>query len=168
MKNADNSMEKSTLVPLRVAQPQDAERIVELINGAFRRGEGHIIHGNRIDLEGVQSLFPKGEFLVAENGRELIGCVYLEPRGERTYLGLLSVVPELHGQGIGSMLMREAEQRCVAAGRRFIDLRTINLREDNLAFYKHRGFVETGTTPFPAEVPVKLSCHFVNLSKALP
>lgn len=152
---------------IRIAQSQDVERIVELINAAFRRGEGHIIHGNRMDIQGVQSLLPKGEFLLAEDDGLLAGCVYLEPRGERTYLGLLSVAPERHGTGIGSMLMREAEQRTVNAGCRFMDLRTINLREDNRAFYKHRGYVETGTAPFPADVPTKLPCHFVNMSKSL-
>ena len=160
-------MERLPAINIRVAQARDAERIVELINAAFRRGERHIIHGNRIDLDGVQSLFPKGQFLVAVDNGDLAGCVYLEPRGERTYLWLLSVAPERHGKGLGSMLMRKAEQRSISAGSRYIDLRTINLREDNRAFYKHRGYVETGTTPFPAEVPVKLPCHFVNLSKSL-
>lgn len=153
---------------IRVADSQDVERIVQLINAAFRRGEGHIMHGDRIDIEEVRSLLPKGQFLVAEEDGALLGCVYLEPRGERTYLGLLSVSPNLQKQGVGSMLMREAEQRRVTAGCRFIDLRTINLREDNRAFYKRRGYVETGAAPFPADVPTKLPCHFVHMSKSLP
>jgi len=155
-------------VQIRIAGSQDVERIVELINIAFRRGEGHIICGDRIDSEEVRSLLPKGEFLVAEDDGKLVGCVYLEPRQERTYLGLLSVSPDLQKQGVGSLLMREAEQRRVAAGCRFIDLRTINLREDNRAFYQRRGYVETGTAPFPADVPTKLPCHFVHMSKSLP
>jgi N-acetylglutamate synthase-like GNAT family acetyltransferase len=155
-------------VQIRIARIQDVERIVELINAAFRRGEGHIICGDRIDSEEVRSLLPKGEFLVAEEDGKLVGCVYLEPRQERTYLGLLSVSPDLQKQGVGSWLMREAEQRRVAAGCRFIDLRTINLRQDNRAFYQRRGYVETGTAPFPADVPTKLPCHFVHMSKSLP
>src|SRR5689334_13407402 len=51
-------------VQIRLAQSRDAARIVDLINAAFRRGEGHIIDGDRVDLEGVQSLLPKGEFLL--------------------------------------------------------------------------------------------------------
>ena len=65
------------------------------------------------------------------------------------------------------MLMREAEQRCSTAGCRFIDLKIIDLREDNHAFYKRRGYVETGTEPFPPDVEAKLPCHFVNMSKPL-
>jgi GNAT superfamily N-acetyltransferase len=95
------------------------------------------------------------------------GCVYLERRGERAYLGLLSVAPERQKTGVGSMLMREAEQHCANAACRFMDLRTINLRTENLAFYKRRGYVETGTEPFPSEVETKLPCHFVKFSKPL-
>ncbi len=120
----------------------------------------------------VQSLLGRGEFLVAEDlvaddKDSLAGCVYLERRGDRAYLGLLSVAPERQKGGIGSMLMREAEQRCARAGCCFMDLRTINLREDNRVFYRRRGYVETGTEPFPREIETKVPCYFVNMSKPL-
>jgi hypothetical protein len=49
-----------------------------------------------------------------------------------------------------------------------MDLKTIDLRKDNRAFYKGRGYVETGTEPFPSDLTTKLPCHFVNMSKPLP
>jgi hypothetical protein len=49
-----------------------------------------------------------------------------------------------------------------------MDLRIIDLRRDNHAFYKRRGYVETGTEPFPSDLDTKLPCHFVNMSKSLP
>lgn len=149
------------------AQIIDAERIVDLINSAFRHAESYIIDRDRIDLESVQSLLTKGEFLLAEDAGTLAGCVYLERRGLRTYLGLLSVAPALQKAGVGSMLMDESERRCAAAGCRFMDLRIINLREDNHGFYQRRGYVETGIEPFPSELTTKLPCHFVNMSKPL-
>ena len=152
---------------IRPAQSVDAKRIVNLINAAFKRAEGYIIDRDRIDLETVQSLFAKGEFLIAEDDGTLAGCVYLEPRGNRTYLGLLSVAPGRQKAGVGSILMRESELRCTTAGSRYMDLRIINLREDNRAFYKRRGYVETGTEPFPSELAPKVPCHFVNMSKPL-
>jgi hypothetical protein len=63
--------------------------------------------------------------------------------------------------------MREAELRCTKAGCRFMDLRIIDLRKDNQAFYKRRGYVETGTEPFPSDLKTKLPCCFVNMSKPL-
>lgn len=151
----------------RIAGNEDAERLMDLVNSAFRQAESFIIDRDRIDLEVVQSLLAKGKFLVAGDGSALAGCVYLELRGERAYLGMLSVDPARQKAGVGSMLMREAEVYCARAGCRFMDLRIIDLRKDNQAFYKHRGYVETGTEPFPSDLDTKLPCHFVNMSKPL-
>ena len=63
--------------------------------------------------------------------------------------------------------MNAAEEHCANAGSRFMDLRIVNLRAENHSFYKHRGYVETGTEPFPADLTTKLPCHFVNMSKPL-
>jgi GNAT superfamily N-acetyltransferase len=154
-------------VQLRMAEPADAERLMDLINSAFRQAESFIIDRDRVDLEVIQSLLAKGAFLVAEDESALAGCVYLERRGERAYLGLLSVDTARQKTGVGSMLMREAELRCTKAGCCFMDLRIIDLRKDNHAFYKRRGYVETGTEPFPSDLETKLPCHFVNMSKPL-
>jgi len=151
----------------RPAQACDAELLVAVINAAFRKAESYIIDRDRVDLELVDSLLAKGEFLVAEDETALAGCVYLELRGDRAYLGLLSVAPERQKGGVGSMLMREAEQRCARAGCRFMDLRIIDLRKDNHAFYTRRGYVETGTEPFRPDLETKLPCHFVNMSKPI-
>jgi GNAT superfamily N-acetyltransferase len=155
-------------VQLRIAGNSDAEGLMDLINAAFRKAESFIIDRDRVDLEVVHSLLAKGEFLVADDENSLAGCVYLELRGERAYLGLLSVDPARQKAGVGSMLMREAELRCAKVGCRFMDLRIIDLRRDNHAFYKRRGYVETGTEPFPSDLDTKLPCHFVNMSKLLP
>ena len=66
----------------------------------------------------------------------------------RAYLGLLSVDPEDQRSGIGSMLMRAAESFCATldAGSSISGL--VNLRQEMPAFYKRRGYVETGTAPF--------------------
>ncbi|MGA8569746.1 MAG: hypothetical protein WB580_18310, partial [Candidatus Binataceae bacterium] len=77
----------------RVAEIQDAEAIVAVINAAFRRAENFFIDRDRIDLEAVREFLCKGKFLVADNSGTLAGCVYVELRGERSYLGLLAVKP---------------------------------------------------------------------------
>jgi N-acetylglutamate synthase-like GNAT family acetyltransferase len=152
---------------LRVATAQDAEAITTLINSAFRPAEGFLLDRDRIDTETVRSLQKKGHFVVAEDGADVAGCVYLELRGDRAYLGLLSVDPKRQKAGIGSMLMEHAEDQCSEAGCRFMDLRIINLRKDNHAFYSRRGYIETGTEPFPADLKPRLPCHFVSMSKPL-
>lgn len=150
----------------RIAEVSDAENITRLINAAFAV-EKFFIDGERIDLGQVLDHLGKGEFLVAEDDGSLTGCAYLEMRGDRSYLGLLSIDPGRQGSGLGSRLMAVAEDRAREKGSRFMDLRIVNLRLELPAFYQGLGYVETGIDPFPEDAPSKLPCHFVNMSKQL-
>ena len=151
----------------REAEIDDAPAIMAVINAAFRRAESFLIDRDRVDLEMVRSLLEKGKFLVAEDGGVLAGCVYIELRGDRAYLGLLSVDPDRQKAGLGSQLMNAAENYCARAGCRFMDLRIVNVRRELPAFYRHRGYVETGTAPFTPGLNPKVPCHFVEMSKPL-
>ncbi|HSK64231.1 MAG TPA: GNAT family N-acetyltransferase, partial [Pyrinomonadaceae bacterium] len=126
-----------------------------VINAAFRIAEGFFIDGNRITLEELRQHLTTGVFLVAESEETITGCVYLELRGERAYLGLLSVDPLVQQSGLGSRLMTAGEEYCRARGARFMDIYIVNLRTELPAFYRNRGYVETGATPFPADVQTK-------------
>jgi predicted N-acetyltransferase YhbS len=152
---------------IRIAAPADATKITTVINAAFHIAEGFFVDGLRIRQAEVEQLLSKGSFLLAETGDNLNGCVYVELRGERSYLGLLSVNPAIQRGGLGSLLMQEAENHCRQRGSRFMDILIVNLRHELPAFYQRRGYVETGTTPFPEEIETKLPCHFVNMSKVL-
>ena len=154
-------------IPIRLATPADAAKITSVINKAFHIVEGFFIDGPRIEQAEVEQLLGKGAFLLAETGGKLDGCVYVELRDERSYLGLLSVDPACQQGGLGSLLMLEAEKHCRERGSRFMDIFIVNLRTDLPAFYRHRGYVENGTTPFPADLVTKIPCHFINMSKPL-
>jgi N-acetylglutamate synthase-like GNAT family acetyltransferase len=151
---------------LRVANTQDAEAIVSVINAAFRKAEGFLLDRDRIDLPMVRELLQRGKFLVAED-EFLCGCVYVEQRADRSYLGLLSVGPQLQKSGLGSRLMAAAETFCAKAGSRFMDLQIVSVRKELPEFYHRRGYFETGTAPFPAGLNPKLPCHFILMSKPL-
>ena len=153
--------------PVRLAKTADAARITAVINAAFRIAEEFFIDGNRITQDEVERSLNKGAFLLAENDDKLNGCVYVEMRGDRSYLGLLSVDPDYQQGGLGSLLMREAEKYCRERGSRAMDILIVNLRDDLPAFYQRRGYVERGTTPFPPDVETKFPCHFINMSKSL-
>ena len=152
---------------IRIAKPEDVAKITDVINSAFRIAEGFFIDGNRITQTEVEQLLGKGAFLLAEVDGKLNGCVYVELRGERSYLGLLSVDPARQQGGLGSLLMNEAESYCRERGSRFMDILIVSLREELPAYYQKRGYVENGTTPFPADVQTKIPCHFIKMSKAL-
>jgi hypothetical protein len=63
--------------------------------------------------------------------------------------------------------MDAAEDYCRGLGLRFMDIKVVNLREELVGFYRRRGYVETGTSAFPAEVETRLPCHFIDMSKPL-
>jgi len=154
-------------ISIRTAAPADAAKITDVINAAFRVAEEFFIDGLRIGQAEVEQLLGKGAFLLAETGTKLSGSVYVEMRGERSYLGLLSVDPASQKSGLGSLLMNEAENYCRQRGSRFMDIYIVNLRQELPPYYRRRGYVENGTTPFPADVPVKIPCHFINMAKPL-
>jgi GNAT superfamily N-acetyltransferase len=151
---------------IRVAEMQDAEGIVSVINAAFRPAEGFVFDRDRIDLISVWGLLRKGKFLLADD-EVLGGCVYVELRGDRSYLGLLSVDPQRQKTGLGAKLMDAAEAYCAKAGSRHMDLQIVSVRTEMYGFYQRWGYVETGTEPLPPGLNPKLPCHFVRMSKPL-
>jgi ribosomal protein S18 acetylase RimI-like enzyme len=151
---------------IRPALPADVESLVRLINAAFRV-EQPFIEGDRIDAEGVRSYMAKGKFLVAEDSAGLAACVYVELRGDRGYLGLLGVDPPRQGTGLGRKMMDAAESYFREAGCIAVDLRVISARTPLPAFYRHLGYRETGTAPFVPDVPVKVPCHYILMSKTI-
>ncbi len=154
-------------VAVRIAVPSEAKAITDLINAAFRQAESFFIERDRFAVEQVQSLLQTGEFLVSDEDGRITGCVYVEMKGDRSYLGLLAVDPRAQKSGLGSKLMTAAEDHCRKAGSQFMDIQIVNLRKELPDFYHRRGYVETGTAPFTAGIETKLPCHFVKMSKAL-
>ena len=148
-------------MPLRRASVEDAPELVRIINLAFRV-ERFFIPGDRITLAQVLDFFQKGEFLLAASG-----CVYIEPRGDRCYLGLLSVDPAAQRTGLGRLLMQAAENRARELGCRAMDLRVVDLRTELPPFYRHLGYAENGTSEFPPEVVTLQPCRFLHMTKAL-
>lgn len=153
--------------PVRIATPNDAAAITLLINAAFRLAEGSFVKGDRIAREEVIDSLNTGKFLVAEDEGALVGCVYVEPRDDRAYLGLLSVDPSRQRSGLGSQLMEAAENYCQGRACRFMDIKIVNLRTDLPSFYQKRGYIETGTSSFPAHVETTEACYFIDMTKPL-
>lgn len=151
---------------MRTAVTQDKEALTRLINAAFVV-EQFVFEGDRVDASGVETYMKSGKFLLAEHQHELSGCVYVELRGDRGYIGLLSVDPRHQGTGLGRKLMHAAEDYFRAAGCTGVDLRVISQRTPLPAFYRHLGYIETGTAPFAAAAKPKIPGHYILMSKSL-
>ena len=151
---------------LRAAGPADAGAIAALINAAFQV-ERFFIAGDRTNEDEVRRYMARGTFLLAERDGVLVGCVYVEQRGDRGYFGLLAVDPAQHGRGVGRTLVRAAEDRFRRAGCRAVDISVVDLRTELPPFYRRLGYVESGTAPFPDPEKATRPCHFILMSKPL-
>jgi len=166
MKESAKSTSRANRLRLRTAVLADVEALARLINAAFRV-EQPFIEGDRINPDGVRAYLEKGKFLLAENAAGLTGCVYVELRGDRGYLGLLGVEPRRQGTGLGRKLMAAAEDFFRQAGCVAVDLRVVSARTPLPSFYRHLGYLETGAAPFSPDVPAKVPCHYILMCKIL-
>jgi ribosomal protein S18 acetylase RimI-like enzyme len=161
-----NSTRGSATTGIRAAVQSDIDSLARLINSAFRV-EQPFIEGDRTNPDGVRTYMEKGKFLLAEDAAGLAGCVYVELRGDRGYLGLLGVDPSRQGTGLGRKLMNAAENFFRQAGCVAVDLHVVSARTPLPSFYRHLGYLETGTAPFAPDVPAKVPCHYILMSKTL-
>jgi N-acetylglutamate synthase-like GNAT family acetyltransferase len=162
-----NSRSSESKVRIRPASDEDVPALARLINAAFVV-EQVVFDGNRVDDLGVRAYMSGGTFLVAEDSGGLAGCVYIETRSDRSYLGLLSVQPAQQGAGLGRQLVGAGENLARESGSRVMDLRVISARgEKLLPFYQRLGYKVARTEPFPANLIAKVRSHYILMSKPL-
>src|SRR6266404_7065746 len=158
---------RSGNIRIRQASDGDVEELTRLINAAFVV-EQVVFAGDRVDDLGVRAYMSGGTFLIAEDSSGVVGCVYIETRDDRSYLGLLSVQPARQGTGIGRQLVTVAENFARGSGARVMDLRVISARaEQLLPFYRRLGYDFVRTEPFPADLAAKAPSHYILMSKPL-
>lgn len=145
----------------------DMDAVAALINRAIAV-ERFFIDGDRIDAAEVERLMQTGTFLIARAaGDRPCACVYVEPRGNRLYLGLLSVDPASQRKGLGRAMVRRAEDRARALGYIAVDIRVVSRRTELPPFYERLGYTACGTEPFVGNAEPARPCHFIRMTRAL-
>ena len=150
----------------RAATEADAEALVPLINLAFEV-ELQFFTTERIDLSETLEHFGKGTFLLAEEDGKLVGCNYVELRGDAGYFGLLSVHPDDQGRGLGRTLIDQAEQYCRVAGCRKMQIRVLNHRTELPPFYEKLGYKIASIEEVEQEPAARMPYHFIVMEKPL-
>lgn len=129
----------------------DAEELVALINAAYRgenskKGwttEAHLIDGQRIGIPELTEQMTDPSAVILKNtddNGKITGCVYLQKRGEKLYLGMLTVSPLLQAKGLGRQLIAAAEDHARSIGLHIITMTVITTRTELLEWYYRRGF----------------------------
>lgn len=152
---------------IRTAVDDDVPALTRLINAAFVV-EQSVFAGDRVDDLGVRVYMSSGTFLLAEDSVALLGCVYIETRGDRAYLGLLSVQPARQGAGLGRQLVAAAEDHARQSGCAAMDLRVISARGAALLpFYQRLGYQIVRHEPFPPNLVTKIPSYYILMSRSL-
>src|SRR3954463_11046440 len=129
---------------IRQATTNDAPALLALINRAFAV-EKFFVDRDRITAAQVDGYLASGSFfLLEEDDTSPAASLYFEQRGDRAYVGMLSVNPDRQGHGIGRQMAGFADPHAGAVGGGAADIGVITRREDLPPFYDSLGYVETG------------------------
>ena len=145
------------------ADINDIPALLTLVNGAYRGDyakngwttEADLLEGVRTDAAALtETLLKPGAVILKYINTEsaLLGCVYLQQQDTRLYLGMLTVDPDIQGQGVGKKLLAASE--IYARDHHFsaIIMRVISVRQELIDWYNRHGYRTTGKTePFPAD-----------------
>jgi ribosomal protein S18 acetylase RimI-like enzyme len=169
---------------VEIARATDVDRIVALVNDAYRGSskqpgwthETALLAGQRVDATSVTTAIEQSDsiVLVIKHERDVVACVALQRLDKLTwYLSMLAVDPDHQVGGVGKAIMAGAEQFAREHGAQRMKISVINLREPLIAWYERQGYVRTGDIePFPYDdatvgTPLRNDLALVILSKAL-
>jgi ribosomal protein S18 acetylase RimI-like enzyme len=151
-------------MPIIIATAEDIPALVSLLNSTFRgdaskKGwttEADLLKGDlRTDEATLTKLMqtPGAVFLKYVNEDNCIeGCVFLDKKDSRLYLGMLSVSAMIQAKGIGKQLMTAATEYAASQKCTCIFMRVISVRRELIAWYQRQGYIDTGKTePFPTD-----------------
>lgn len=157
---------KKPMLTTSPATVADIPALVHLVNQAYRgepsrqgwTTEADLLKGDlRTDENDLTKLLerPQAVVLKASDEADVIsGCVFLEKREERLYLGMLSVSPEKQAHGIGKQLLAAAAEHARAQGCSSIYMRVLSKRHELIGWYERHGYHSTGETA-PYDAPSK-------------
>jgi ribosomal protein S18 acetylase RimI-like enzyme len=142
-------------MPITKANRTDISALNDLVNSAYRgetskKGwttEADLLDGSRIDESTLSGYFDDPHIIILKNTEsdgQITGCVYLEEREPKLYVGMFSVSPELQDKGIGRALLLAAEEYAKELNCHTLTMTVISTRHELIAWYERRGFKATG------------------------
>jgi len=167
---------------IEIVTATDIPALVILVNSAYRgdsskKGwttEADLLDGVRVVPETLLEQINTKEqhFLKAINeDGQIVGCVSLLEKGNKIYLGMLTVEPTIQGGGIGKFLMNASEAYAKKLGKIAIEMTVISVRAELIAYYERRGSQHTGEKrPFPNDPKFgiqKQPLEFIVMEKAV-
>jgi len=162
-------------MPVSKAALADVPQLNLLVNSAYRgetskqgwTTEADLLDGLRIDEETLTSYFENDKIIILKNTDEnglINGCVYLEVRAPKLYVGMFSVSPALQGKGIGRDLLLAAEKQAKELNLHTLSMTVISVRHELINWYERRGYKATGETlPFHTDEKFGIAKQHIEL-----
>ena len=89
-----------------------------------------------------------GLFLVGEKDGKIVATVMAGYDGHRGWVNYLAVAPEHRRQGLGRVLMQEAEERLLVLGCPKVNIQVRTSNAEALGFYRSLGYAQDDTASF--------------------
>jgi len=149
-------------MPITKASVIDVPELNVLVNSAYRgeeskkgwTSEADMLDGLRIDEDMLRTYIDNEAISIlkyTDDNSQITGCVYLEVKGPKLYLGMFSVSPVLQGKGVGRALLEAAEVLAKQFNCDTISMTVISTRAELISWYERRGYSFTGEIqPFHA------------------
>lgn len=133
----------------------EKESLIVLVNLSYFSpdiwtSERGVVTGPRLNATWLNGYIQNSTILVATSGENrLVGCIrtgitqkslmglLATPEG---HIGMFAVHPKESGKGIGSKLLKRAEELCHSRGMRSIIMEVHSARADVIAMYKRKGY----------------------------
>jgi N-acetylglutamate synthase-like GNAT family acetyltransferase len=128
---------------IRRAAAGDAEAAGELVHEAYQHYVARIGRPPVPMTLDYARIVAAGHTWLAERGGRVVGLLVLEHFDDHVLVENLAVLPDAQGIGIGSRLLRYAEEQAQASGVHEVRLYTHELMTENRAYYPRRGYRET-------------------------
>lgn len=157
-------------ITFKIANLEDTKVLNDIVNSAYRgessklgwTTEAHLLDGQRTDEQMLSQMIqdPQGLILLfyVDDSKQPVGCINLIKKdyaksedGQQLpyravgYFGMFTTVPSLQGLGLGDRFLSIAEEYVRSKwGSTKIWMTVITSRHELIAWYKRRGYNETG------------------------
>jgi ribosomal protein S18 acetylase RimI-like enzyme len=130
-------------VVLRLAEAGDAPAMQRLAISSYGKYVPRMGREPAPMADDYAAVVARGHAWVAEHGDQLVGLLVTQPAEGHLLLENIAVAPSAQNMGLGSRLLRLAEQHALAMGLPEIRLYTNEAMTENLDYYPRRGYRET-------------------------
>lgn len=148
----------STLI-YRIATEEDSELLTNLVNMSYSgelsnqgwTNENGLVVGSRTTVDKILNILKNDQYVILiffdPINHHLIGCISIQHKSESNAacLSIFAVRPDQQARGYGKFILNTAESYAKDQWNvKSIELNVILQRPELMAYYKRRGYIDTG------------------------